>query len=94
MLDADIIDESDSMWQSPVVMVKKKNGQLRFAVDYRKLSAVTKQFTFPLPRLEDVFTTPSVPHKPNYSLPWTLLGDSGIYPWMLSTTDDTCSSMT
>lgn len=45
------------MWQSPVVMVKKKNGQLRFAVDYRKLNAVTTQFTFPLPRLEDVFDT-------------------------------------
>lgn len=38
-------------------MVKKKNGQLRFAVDYRKLNAVTKQHTFPLPRLEDVFDT-------------------------------------
>ena len=29
MLDADIIEESDSMWQSPVVMVKKNNGQLQ-----------------------------------------------------------------
>lgn len=45
------------MWQSPVVMVKKKNGQLCFAVDYRILNAVTKQHTFPLPRLEDVFDT-------------------------------------
>lgn len=36
-------------------MVKKKNGQLRFAVDYRKLNAVTTRFTSPLPRLEDVF---------------------------------------
>lgn len=45
------------MWQSPVVMVKKKNGQLRFAVDDRNLNAVTKQHTFPLPRLENVFDT-------------------------------------
>ena len=57
MLSSGIIEESDSLLQSPVVMVKKKNGQLRFAVDYRKLNAVTKQFTFPLPRLEDVFDT-------------------------------------
>ena len=57
MLDADIIEESTSMWRSLVVMVKKKNGQLRFAVDYRKLNAITKQHTFPLPRLEDVFDT-------------------------------------
>ena len=57
MLDADIIEESTSMWLSLVVMVKKKNGQLPFAVDYRKLNVIIKQHTFPLPRLEDVFDT-------------------------------------
>lgn len=45
------------MWQSPVAMVKKKDGQLRFAVDYRKLNAVTKQHTFTPPRLKYDFVT-------------------------------------
>ena len=55
MLKTDISEESHSMWQSPVVMVKKKNGQMRFAVDYRKLNPVTQQYSFPLSRLEYVF---------------------------------------
>lgn len=45
------------MWQSPVAMVKKKDGQLRFAVDYRKRNAVTKQHTFTPPRLKYDFVT-------------------------------------
>lgn len=50
-----IIEESDSEYQSPVVMVKKKGGELRFCVDYRMLNKQTKPKYFPLPRLNDVF---------------------------------------
>ena len=55
MKEEGIVEPSTSMWQSPVVMVKKKSGDLRFAVDYRKLNQVTKQISFPLPRLENIF---------------------------------------
>ena len=49
-----VIEESHSPWVSPAVMVKKKDGSIRFCVDYRKLNAVTKKDSFPLPRIDDI----------------------------------------
>jgi hypothetical protein len=48
-----VIEESNSPWSSPVVLVMKRNGELRFCVDYRKLNNVTKKDCFPLPRIDD-----------------------------------------
>jgi hypothetical protein len=45
--------KSDIPWSSPVVLVRKKNGDLRFCVDYRKLNDVTRKDCFPLPRIDD-----------------------------------------
>ncbi|CAG8800349.1 12058_t:CDS:1, partial [Dentiscutata erythropus] len=52
-----LIRESQSPWSSPVVVVPKKGGKLRLCIDYRKLNAVTKKDSYPLPRVDDLLET-------------------------------------
>lgn len=69
--DAGIVQETNSSYASPVLLVTKKNGESRLVVDYRKLNAQTKRINFPLPNLDDhlhllknskIFTTLDLAH--------------------------------
>ena len=56
MLEAGVISKSISPCASPVVLVRKKDGTLRFCEDYRKLNSVTRKDSFPLPCMEESLT--------------------------------------
>ena len=48
-----IIKDSSSSWCSPVVLKRKKDGSIRFSVDFRKLNAVTIKDSLSSPRTDD-----------------------------------------
>ena len=54
MLNAGIIEESNSEWASPIVLVRKKDKSLRLCVGYRRLNAVSEMEPYPMPRIEDL----------------------------------------
>lgn len=53
LLQSNVVRESESEYSSPVLLVKKKNGQQRLCVDYRKLNSMTIKDSHPLPRIDD-----------------------------------------
>ena len=52
MLEIGMIRKSQSLWASAVVLVRKKDGALRFYIDLRKLNARTIKDAQTLPRIE------------------------------------------
>ena len=54
LLEAGIIKDSKSLWNSPVFLLTKPDGSSRFLVDFRAVNAKTKPEFCALPSLEDV----------------------------------------
>ena len=53
MLSAGVIQPSISGWASPPVLVRKRDGGVRWCIDYRQLNSVTKKDVYPIPCIEE-----------------------------------------
>lgn len=54
LLEEGLVEPSCSEWASPVVMVRKPDNSYRFCVDYRRLNAVSKKDTYPMPNMSQL----------------------------------------
>lgn len=52
-----IVEESSSPWASAYVLAKKKNGEYRLCIDFRKLNSMTKKVAYPLPNIDECLET-------------------------------------
>lgn len=49
-----IVEESKSLWLNPVVLVRKKTGDLRFCLDLRALNELVELDKFEIPRIQEI----------------------------------------
>lgn len=54
MLEMGVIEKSDSPYASPIVLVRKPDGSVRFCVDFRKLNRITVFDPEPIPNPENL----------------------------------------
>jgi len=54
LLKVGVLRPSRSPWSSPIMPVKKPDGQVRLCVDFRKLNAITEPDPYEMPRFTDL----------------------------------------
>lgn len=57
MLSRGIIEESNSAWSSPVLVVRKPDGKKRFCLDCRAVNKLTVKDAYPMPIIEGIFAS-------------------------------------
>ena len=56
LLTAKVIHSSKSSWSAPIIVVPKGDGGKRLVINYRALNKATRRFTWPMPKVEDIFS--------------------------------------
>ena len=56
LLTTKVIHTSHSSWSAPIIVVPKGDGGKCLVIDYRALNKVTRKFTWPMPKVEDIFS--------------------------------------
>ena len=56
LLTTKVICTSCSSWSAPIIVVPKGDGGKCLVIDYRALNKVTRKFTWPMPKVEDIFS--------------------------------------
>ena len=56
LLATKVICTSYSSWSAPIIVAPKGNGGKCLVIDYRALNKVTRKFTWPMPKVEDIFS--------------------------------------
>ena len=54
LLTAKVIHSSRSSWSAPIIVVPKGDIGKCLVIDYRALNKVTRKFTWPMPKVEDI----------------------------------------
>ena len=55
LLAAKVICSSRYSWLTPIIVVPKGDGRKHLVIDYRAINKVTRKYTWPMPKVEDIF---------------------------------------
>ena len=56
LLTVKVICSSRSSWSAPIIVVPKGDGGKQLVINYRALNKVTRKFTWPIPKVKDIFS--------------------------------------